>query len=242
MKTFKFMAMAAFAAFATTASAQFVNTNNSSSGTRGGSSLSLEKDCNSYSRFSVGYMGVKLKETEDGSSYTDDDNNMSGLTVGWTRGISLSSNTPLFFEVGGQVNYATKSDSESMSGVSISERINFLALSVPVNFTYKVSMSNGLYIAPYAGIHFDLGLLFNDKATAKYKSEKESLSQSFYDSDDMDGDPFNRFQMGYQVGANLGYKKFNIGIGYKASFLPLYSEDDYKIQTGGPVITVGYNF
>lgn len=243
MKTSKFMALAAFAAFASTASAQFVNTNNTSSGIRGGGAgISLENDCNSYSRFSVGYMGVNFKQSDDDSSYTNDDSNMKGLTVGYTRGISLSSSTPLFFEIGGQVNYATKSESESESGLSISGRRNFLALSVPVNFTYKVSMSNGLYIAPYAGIHFDLGLLFNEKMTVKYKSEKESVTASYYDSDDMDGDTFNRFQMGYQVGANLGYKKFNIGVGYKASFLPIYSEDDFKIQTGGPVVTVGYNF
>lgn len=242
MKTSKFLALAAFAAFASTASAQFVNTNNTSSGIRGGGAgISLENDCNSYSRFSVGYMGVNFKQNEDGFSYSDDDSNLKGLTVGYTRGISLSSSTPLFFELGGQLNYATKSDSYSEYGESESLRLNFLALSVPVSLSYKLKFSNGLYIAPYAGIHFDLGLLLNAKYSAKSGSEKLSYTASYYNDDDVD-DTYNRFQMGYQVGANLGYKKINIGVGYKASFLPIYSEDDFKIQTGGPVITLGYNF
>lgn len=69
---------------------------------------------------------------------------------------------------------------------------------------------------------------------------------SYYSEDDMDDmdmdGSFNRFQMGYQVGVNLGYKSLNFGIGYKASFLPIYSEDEVKIQTGGIVATIGYNF
>lgn len=244
MKTSKVFIMAAFAAFATTASAQFANTSNSSSGLRGGggAGISIENDCNSYSRFSVGYMGVKFKEIEDGTSYSDDDDNLKGFTLGYTRGISLSTTVPVFFEIGGQLNYATWSDSDSDDGLKYTNRLNFLALSVPLNLSYKLSFNNGLYLAPYAGIHFDLGLLLNEKETLKYKSEKESESFNYYSSDDMDDETFNRFQMGYQVGVNLGVKKFNIGVGYKASFLPIYKEDDFKVQTGGPIITVGYNF
>lgn len=240
MKTSKLIALAAFAAISMSASAQFANTSNRSTGTRSGSGagISIENDCNSYSRVSLGYMGVNFTEKEDGSSYSDDDMALKGFTFGYTRGLSVSSTLPVFVEVGAQMNYATKNESES----GVTDRTNLLALSVPVSLTYKLGFSNGMYIAPYAGIHFDLGLLCNEKMKAKSGGQSYSESINFYSSDDMGDETFKRFQMGYQVGGNLGYKQINFGIGYKGSFLPIYKEGDYKILTGGVVVTLGYNF
>lgn len=202
--------MAAFAAFATTASAQ---------------GISIEKNCDNYGRVSLGYMGVNYH-----MKHVDFDNGLKGFTLGYTKGLNVVKNLPLFVEVSGQLNYATYSESEGKAKA----RENLLAVSVPVNATYKVSFTNGLYVAPYAGIHFDLGLLYNDKFTYEGESETENLYKG--------EDGANRFQMGYQAGVNLGYKMVNLGVGYKGSFLPIMGEGDYKVQTGGIVVTVGYNF
>lgn len=240
MKITKFIALVAFAAITTTASAQFANTSNSTSG---GSGFGIENDCSSYSRINFGYIGINFKAEYDDVSVTDDSDNLKGFTVGYTKGINLTSACPLFLEAGGQLNYARWSESDSDDGLKVSEAINFLSLSVPLNLTYKLSFSNGFYVAPYAGINFELGLLLNNTAKASYHGQSESKTQNMYSSDDMgDDSTFNRFQMGYQVGGNIGYKRFNLGLGYKGSFLPIFDHDGLSIQTGGPVITVGYNF
>lgn len=242
MKVTKFLVLAAFAAFAASASAQFARTSNSSSGLRGGGGSLLENDCSDYNRVSFGFMNENFREIEDGVSYTDDDMQLKGFTAGITHGFSLSKAYPVFVELGGRLNFATRAESESEDGVKWTDRLSHLALSVPVNLTYKLGFSNGFYVAPYAGIHFDLGLLFNEKESISGGGESLSNSMSLYSSDDMDDEPFKRFTMGYQVGGNIGYKNFNLGIGYKASFLPLYSEDDYKVQSNNFQVTLGYNF
>lgn len=225
MRISKFFSVVALTIFAATASAQ------------------IEKNCDSYSRVSFGFQGTNFTSIYDGNRVSFKDGNLKGFTAGYTKAINLTKAQPLFLEVGGNVNFGTWGKSESEEDYSYSLRQNYLGLSIPINLTYKLSFSNGIYVAPYAGIHFDLGLLYNMKETEKYDGKSESTTASMYSSDDMGKDgTYNRFQMGYQAGVNLGYKFFNFGIGYKGSILPIYSQDKYKIQNGGLVVTVGYNF
>lgn len=234
MRITKFLMLAVFAATTTLASAQFANTSNSSSGRRsGGTGVSLSNDCSNYNRFSFGYMGTNFHDSED----SDYDYTLKGFTMSYVRGINLTNKLPLFLEVGGELNYGTWHDSDDEDEF----RDNKLSLAVPVNLTYKLGFNNGMYIAPYAGIHLDLGLVFNakEKEYDDYYDETETYTYSYYSEKDMG---FNRFQVGYQIGANIGYKAFHFGVGYRGDFTPIYKEHNYKITTGGPVITMGYNF
>lgn len=238
MKLSKIFALAALAAFAATANAQFANTSKSSS--RGSSSGIIVKDCNSYSRLELGYLGTNFNIKTDWGEL-DDFYDLKGFTLGYARGISLSEEIPIFLEVGSQINYGTHSESEEDEDESIKVRTNLLTLAVPVTFVGKLSFSNGIYLAPYLGIHFDVNLLFNDKTKYSYSyrgdSGSETETESYFEEDG-----WKRFQMGFQSGLNVGYKKFNLGIGYRGNFMPIYKEGGIKIKTGGLVVALGYNF
>lgn len=188
---------------------------------------------------------------------------LKGLDLNYLHGISLTQRIPLFLEVGGRLTFDTYKHEETEREKGYykevyKDRLNLLALSVPVNVTYKYAFSNGMYIAPFAGIHFRLNLLANDKwdyeqnfegsYADRYDDESESGTVSFFKADDEDDeayfdedeDTFKRFQFGGQIGVNLGYKAFNLGFAYYFD-TPLYN-NDFKIKNGGISLTVGYNF
>lgn len=252
MKLSKIFALAALAAFAATANAQFANTSKSSS--RGSSSGIIVKDCNSYSRLELGYLGTNFRTKYSDNyfdylfeDYDEDDcdnlfDDLKGFTVGYTRGISLSPKIPIFLEVGPQVNFGTYKETEADDELEkLTHRYNLLTLAVPVTFTGKLSFNNGCYIAPYLGIHFDVNLLYNVKDKYSYSYRGDSGSET--DTENLfEEDSYKRFQMGFQSGVNFGYKKINLGIGYRGNFMPIYKEGGIKIKTGGLVVALGYNF
>lgn len=246
MRFTKILMLVAFAASTTLASAQFANTSKSSSSrSSNGTGFTLNKDLPSYNRLSFGYSGVNFNVSYNGKADDEESHTLKGLTISYVRGIKLTSSQPLFLEVGGELNFGTykESEDEDYDDFEYTRRENRLALSVPVSLTYKLGFSNGIYIAPYAGIHMDLGLIHKAKDTYSDEDESETDTWNFYSSKDMGkGETLKRFQMGYQVGANIGYKQFNFGVGYKGEFTPIYSHQKYKITTGGPVVTIGYNF
>ena len=55
-----------------------------------------------------------------------------------------------------------------------------------------------------------------------------------------------RFQIGFNVGVSVNYKKLHLGIGYVADFnrLANYEEDDYEFayKLGVPTISLGIAF
>lgn len=102
MRTIKFMLAACLLAAATTASAQFAN--GSASSKKGSSATVVNTD--SYGRFYVSYNPLTIKP-----DYSDAKNmTLSGVTVGFTKGISVSKSLPLFVEVGARFNFAFKSE------------------------------------------------------------------------------------------------------------------------------------
>lgn len=137
-------------------------------------------------------------------------------------------------------------------------RSTMIALTIPVTVSYKLAFNNGLYVAPYLGVQFKLNLIGqtktkytgNDKETKKYWEDHGKTNWFSDDSSDKGGmgkdGAWNRFQMGWRIGANFGYKKFNFNIGYAGDISPLYKYDKNKetekIKTGSVLIGVGCNF
>ena len=96
------MLAACLLATATTASAQFANGN---TGSKKGSSATVV-NTDPYGRFYVSYNPLTIKPDGSNSKNTT----LSGVTVGFTKGISVSKSLPLFVEVGARFNFAFKSE------------------------------------------------------------------------------------------------------------------------------------
>ena len=170
------------------------------------------------------------------SSYTLDIENdidadidpISKLSIGYIKSFSISKDIPLYIETGANASWSF-GDLFDEFGVNISATM--LTLDVPVNFGYKYNINDQVSIFPYIGATFKYHL--QGELELEYNGDSETTDM--FDEDEGDG---NRFQYGLQIGATLGYEKFNFGISYGFDLNKL--ADDTK--TKNLSFTIGYNF
>lgn len=191
--------MAIAAVMSLSASAQLISSN-----------TVTHKKGNGYNRLSVSYTSLS-NIGEDG---------MSGISAAWTKGIAISKTTPLFIETGLGLNYAWKSEDEY--------KTNWLTATVPVNLVYKYEITDGIKLAPFAGLYLRGNLVGN-------------ISSDYFDEDISFFDDYeaSRFSFGWNIGVGVDINKFYLGISY-GSDLNEFVEDADKIGTFSA--TVGFNF
>jgi hypothetical protein len=86
---------------------------------------------------------------------------------------------------------------------------------------YRIELSEGLSLAPHAGINFKGNLL----SKIKYTSGKESKTYNNFKKDDVGKDyTWKRFQIGGQVGAGFNYNGYYLGYQYQFDFMELYKK------------------
>ena len=177
------------------------------------------KASDNYNRFSVSYTSLS----------NIDEDAMSGISAAWTKGIAISKTTPLFIETGLGVNYAWKSEDEY--------KINWLTATIPVNLVYKYEISDGIKLAPFAGIYLRGNLLGEMNIDDDYSQYMDDVN--FFDDYDDGGYEANRFSFGWNIGVGVEINKFYLGLSY-GSDLNEFVEDADKIGTLSA--TVGFNF
>lgn len=197
MKNLKYFALVGLAATALTASAQFAN-----SGRVGASASST--DIKNYSRLYVDFADMFCTS----ESYL-------GFKAGYSYGFNIVNTIPLYLEVGGNLQFNTKSE----FGV----RANFLAINAPVTINYKQTFPNGFFIQPYAGLNLKVNVLSKMSTGSSYYDTDDyyyyyDTDDYYYDTDEYYGGSYdldvNRVQFGGTFGTRIGYKNFDVNIGY----------------------------
>lgn len=227
MKTIKLLLGIVLLALGSTAKAQFANST-TAVGTRQKSLATMvTNDCSNYNRFNFSYSTLKLSEFGLEDSYP-------GFRFGWTGGYSVVETAPFFVETGIDFSFNTKVLEEDKYS---KEKSTTASLIVPLQLAYKLSFQNGAYISPYTGFHFKVNVLGKDTETSYHYDETES-----YNWFDEDYGSYRRFQMGWRIGGNIGYKAFNFNVGYMLDFIPLCKEGGEKIKTSSVHVGIGVNF
>ncbi len=226
MKKFIFMVVCLLG-MATTASAQFANSRGSVS----------SSDMSGWSGLRVSYHPMSFT---DG----DDSEDLTGLSIGYTKGFAVSQSTPLFLEAGANLLWSSKNFSEHFEDEydyyydDISVKLNMISVNVPINFGYKYALNEGVSIYPYVGVNFR----FNVSGKIKVELDDESESCDVFSKDDMDdfemGDAWKRFNAGWQIGVACHINKFMIAASYGKDF----TEIAKKVKVVMPSLTVGLNF
>lgn len=232
--------MAIAAVMSLSASAQLISSN-----------TVTHKKGNGYNRLSVSYNSLSFDK-----DFKDVDG-ISGLSVAWTKGISISQSTPLFIETGIGATYAWGSEEESESEYGITataeEKHSFLNLTVPVNLVYKYEIPNsGITLAPYVGIYLRGNIIANteDEYTVSGKgiNKSDSDETNWFNAidDDEPGFGASRFNIGWNIGVGAEWNKLYVGIAYGSDFNKYVDIDEKgdklntKISTFSA--TVGFNF
>lgn len=182
---------------------------------------------------------------------------LNGVGFSYIHGFGVSGSLPMYVETGAKLStlFRSQTDSDEDYGYAWSEtsKMQWMSLSVPVNFAYRLTVADNFSITPYLGINFKVNILGQSKyeyeisGHGDYEYEESDWASVFSDQD-MGGSDYtwNRFQMGWQIGARFQYSCVSLGVQYGTDFIKAfkYSEGKYNsnVTSGNFALTLGYHF
>lgn len=230
MRKVKYLMVVCLLGMATSAFAQFMNAKASSSFSSNGG------DIKGWSSLKLSYHPMSFVPDKG------DSEGCTGLSLGYARSFAVSQNHPLFLEVGANLLWTsmdmTELFDESDYYDDFSAKFNMFSINVPVNFGYKYSFNEDMFVYPYIGVNFRIN------AAGKIKCAVEDESENFnvFDNDDMEDNlgwkTFERFQAGWQIGVAFGINRVMLAASYGKDF----TEIAEKVKMGMPSITLGITF
>ena len=245
MRKLRLFAVAAMAAISVSAMAQVTYGNDYSY--QPTNSKIYGSDNEGFGLFYIQYnpSQVHSKEEHHGSSATDN-KSCNALSLGYSYYIPRG-DIPLFLAPGAAVQwfFKSESDSESLYGVSYTEKtkFNMISAKIPVNLMYSFEISDAFRIEPYAGVYGRINIWGENKL--EFNGESESYN--IFDKDKVGDNVAKRFQLGWNAGVNFRITNaFTVGAGYYMDLLKFtdYSHNDHESSTRfqGFDITLGVNF
>lgn len=195
-----------------------------------------------------------------------EDVNLTGISLGFIRGYSVSRHYPIYIETGARLTYAFDEEETCeddlwfepvdnvglvafTSSASLKEKITYINITVPINVAYRFVIPNSnVVITPFTGPTVKWNVM------CKYKRETEetvaapdyglsaSVSKSkeynVFDKDEVGDYQWKRFQIGWNVGAGISYKALYVGINYGCDI----THAAKKTETDNWTFSIGYAF
>lgn len=165
----------------------------------------------SYNRIALSYRNVNL--SSGGANF-----NLNGGSFDYIHGFGVTRSLPIYVETGASAAFTTKdTGSGSYAG--------YMTIDVPVNCAYIFYIPNSeISISPFLGLNFKGNIIgTNDVA---------SDTQEWYDEGN-----YRRFQLGWNIGAGMNYKKFYVGLSYGTDFVQIAK----KVNCGTFKLSLGLN-
>ena len=232
MKKSIFLAAVAFMLMSVSASAQFMQSNAGSK-----AKVSVEDVFNTVD---LTYSPITMKSTMGGSSLTEDYN---GISLNWSQARLMTDKLPIYLQYGAGAQFSWYTDSISYDDSNVKTTTTFLTVKVPVNVLYDFAIPNtNLSVMPYLGLNAQVHVLGQSNTSREYEGETQTYKTNLFSKDDMVEDPYNRFVLGWQIGAMVSFDKYFVGIGYNGPVTSLFKNGDYKIQNSQVNISLGIMF
>ena len=175
-----------------------------------------------------------------------DSQSFTGLSLGYSHAFGLSKRLPFFLEGGLGIQYSFYSNDENDY---YTIKYKMLSAKVPVNIIYRYNIPNSkVSLCPFAGVT----LRYNISAKEKYEYDDDDDEGYDYEIDDDDnerdlfdkkdmgkGNTWNRFQIGWQIGAKVIFNnKVTLGASYGTDF----TEISKKTKINTATIQLGFVF
>ena len=213
------------------ASAQFMQSN-------GGSKAKASVE-DVFNTVDLTYSPITEKTTIGDRSSTTDYN---GISLNWSQARLMTDKLPIYLQYGAGAQFSWYTDSSSNDYYNVKTTTSFLTVKVPVNVLYNFAIPNtNLSVMPYLGLNAQVHVLGQSKTSQEYDGETQTSKTNFFSKDDME-EPYNRFVLGWQIGAMVSYDKYFVGIGYNGPVTSLFKDGDYKIQASQVNISLGIMF
>ena len=160
-------------------------------------------------------------------TYNDAESMYNGVNLGWSYGLNLTSQKPLFLEFGaeiayekGETSYIAKNKHDGF--VNEKRRENQINFSVPVVVAYQFSINESVKVAPYTGPNFRVNIL-EDAGGLDLMNDRPSS---------------NRFQFGWNAGLDFVISKFIIGYRFTGDITSYYHKNTDQYHN----VRIGYKF
>ena len=229
------------------------------------SNSSLNSNKRGWHGVSVSYHPITI-HTSASSSYdginesASESVNANGLSIGYTYSYLISSQVPVFVESGINFQWINDTSDESEKNDSweykSNSKFNLYSIRVPLNVGYKLVLDEKSSFFAFAGLYARGNLSGRIKRNYSYSDheygefEKDVFDINIFDKNDMDGETYNRFQFGWQVGGGFSYSNLYVSASYGKDFNNLYGVSekneygsyDIKAKISTISITLGLHF
>jgi hypothetical protein len=172
------------------------------------------------------YAGYAPESFVSGSTST----NYQGFFAGFTQNFGLSKGIGV--AAGAQFRMNTKSESNTILGVTTTTKNSQFLVDVPILFNYGIGVNRDITITPFVGPMVSLALAGNTKVSV---GSSTSTSDWYGDNSRM-----NRFNLYAVFGADVKFNQFNLFGGYRLGLLDLNSSDNVTLKTNGLFVGIGF--
>lgn len=239
-KIYFFLVSVALFVSGASASAQFVNQNG---GSRASSSAADVEDV--FNTFDFTYSPLTFKQGDDNNTRETD---MNAVSLNWAQVRAITPAYPIYLQYGVGLQYSWDTETDSGDDYdyewSTKATTSFLTAVIPVNVMYCFNVpQTSIALMPYAGINLQGHIIGQYSSKTTYDGETETNKINFFSKDDMGEEgTYNRFGLGWQIGAKVAYNNYFFGIAYQGPITSLYKQDEFKLTTSQVNISVGIKF
>lgn len=169
-------------------------------------------------------LGMNIASTSSESTNFDT-NPRTGLVIGGVFGMQLSRQHPVWLEMG--LMYSEKGGKTHLNDAKVTYRLGYLQL--PIMAKYNFNVDDDLFISPFLGGYFAVGI------TGKVKNYETRESVSVFDS-------MKRFDGGLRGGCCLEYKMMYVELGYDLGLANIARDEFDAAHTRSLFANLGINF
>ena len=175
----------------------------------------------------AGYAPETFVQTVGNSTSTSE---YQGFCAGFSQNFGLSKGFGL--AAGAQFRMNTKSESNTILGVTTTTKNSQFLVDVPILFNYGIGINRDITITPFVGPMVSLALAGNTKVSV---GSNTTTSDWYGDNSRM-----NRFNLYAVFGADVKFNQFNLFGGYRLGLLDLNSSDNITLKVNGLFVGLGY--
>lgn len=195
----------------------------------------------SWTSFRTSYQMINLDVSEETANYFSNGSkelfNLKGIAIDYSIGISLSKKLPMYLEIPIGLSYTSSRNEYTNTDqtMRVNSGFQFMSMYFPVNFIYRVFVGNNISISPYAGLKVRTNILCD------YTYSQKLINDSYGDSEDINmtvnlleqnnidkkyedigleevPTAAKKIQLGWQIGVNIVYNNFLVGVNYGSDF------------------------
>lgn len=199
-----------------------------------------------YNRWAISYNNLGLSAGDDDLIFDKNSMGLNGFGFEYVHGFTIVKDKPMYIEVGGKLQFSqgTKKSydySYYYGDYEVKAGFRYLSLSIPLNYVYRFKITDDFSVLPYTGFNFKINLM-GDAGESYSEYDDDIEWYSMFDDDEFDP-TWKRFQMGWNIGAGIQYRKLYFGLGYTVDMIKAYKSDyDYSVRSGNFALTLGIQY